>query len=85
MNNYPQSTKNSNKPTISNSFINVTDNASDNLFEGNINLQRNPSFVVNLYSKKTPVGTKIGTKMASYRTIEDPKVCDSKDQPDAPR
>jgi len=48
-------------------------------------LSRNASFVVNLLQKKTPVGTKVGTKVNSYRTIEEARSRDSGDQPDAPK
>ena len=52
-----------------------------------INSSRNASFVVNLLQKKTPTATgKVGTtKMSSYRTIEEAKIRDSNDQPDAPK
>ena len=57
----------------------TTDNVID-LGEVNGSLTRNhPTFVVNVLQKKTPIGTKIGSKHSNYRTIEEARVCDSKD------
>ena len=83
MNNYPASTKNATKPS-GNRFMNITADDVGEL-EGNIHTSRNGSFVVNLLQKKTPAGTKIGTKVSSYRTIEEARIRDSNDQPDAPK
>ena len=40
---------------------------------------RNGSLVVNLLQKKTPAVAKIGTKVSSYRTIEEARIRDSND------
>ena len=63
----------------------TTDNVTE--LEGNHSLTRNGSFVVNLLAKKTPTGTKVGssTRLNCYRTIEEAKIKDSGDQPDAPK
>ena len=54
--------------------------------ENHNSLTRNGSHVVSLLQKKTPTGLKIGgTKFNSYRTIEEAKIRDSGDQPDAPK
>jgi len=47
--------------------------------DGTINTSKNASFVVNLLQKKTPTGTKIGTSVNSYRTIEEAKIRGSSD------
>lgn len=63
-----------------------TDNVAE--LESHTSLTRNgSSFVVNLFQKKTPTGTKVGgaTRLNSYRTIEDVKICGTGDQPDAPK
>ena len=46
-----------------------------------------PPFVVNLLQKKTPTGTKIGVTQfgSNYRTIEEVRIRDSNDLPDAPK
>lgn len=75
--NHPVSTKNSSKPS-SNRFINITADDVGEL-EGNIQTSKNGSFVVNLLQKKTPAGTKINTKVSSYRTIEEARIRDSND------
>ena len=61
----------------------TTDNVAE--LDGTVNSSRNTSFVVNLLQKKTPTATKIGTKVSSFRTIEEAKVRGSSDQPDAPK
>ena len=49
--------------------------------EGNIQApsKNSGTFVVNLLQKKTPAATKIGTKISSYRTIEEARIRDSND------
>jgi len=61
----------------------TTDNVAE--LDGTVNSSRNTSFVVNLLQKKTPTATKVGTKVSSFRTIEEAKVRGSSDQPDAPK
>ncbi len=61
----------------------TTENVTE--LDGTVNSSKNTSFVVNLLQKKTPAGAKIGTKVSSYRTIEEVKIRGSSDQPDAPK
>ena len=70
--------------------ISAVDNSNNDFenigqLEASKNNTSNGSFVVNLLQKKTPAVAKIGTKVSSYRTIEEAKVRDSNDQPDAPK